>query len=53
LTGEVRPQDIDASNTVDSNFVASFQVTYVGRGPETAINRQGVWSRAMNIIWPF
>jgi flagellar L-ring protein FlgH len=53
LTGEVRPVDIDSNNTVDSNFVANFQITYVGRGPETQTTRQGFWARAMNIVWPF
>jgi flagellar L-ring protein precursor FlgH len=53
LTGMVRPADIDATNTIDSSFVASFQVTYVGRGPETNFTKQGFFGRAMNVIWPF
>lgn len=53
VTGVVRPADIGSQNTVQSQFVANFQITYVGRGPETQFTRYGWWGRAMNIIWPF
>ncbi len=53
VTGVVRPADIGAQNTVQSQFVAAFQITYVGKGPDTAFTRHGWFGRALNIIWPF
>jgi flagellar L-ring protein precursor FlgH len=53
VTGIVRPTDIGAANTVQSQFIANFQISYVGRGPETTFNRYGWFGRAMNFIWPF
>ncbi len=53
ITGIVRPTDIGAQNTVQSQFIGNFQIAYVGRGPETVFTNQSYFSRAMNIIWPF
>jgi flagellar L-ring protein precursor FlgH len=53
LTGIVRPTDIGAQNTVLSQFVGNFQLSYVGKGPDTQFNHYGWFGRAMNFIWPF
>jgi flagellar L-ring protein precursor FlgH len=53
VTGIVRPTDIGAQNTVLSQFIANFQLSYVGKGPDTDFNRYGWFGRAMNFIWPF
>jgi flagellar L-ring protein precursor FlgH len=53
ITGIVRPTDIAAQNTVQSQFIANFQISYVGKGPDTDFNRYGWFGRAMNFIWPF
>jgi flagellar L-ring protein precursor FlgH len=53
VTGIVRPTDIASQNTVQSQFVANFQISYVGKGPDTDFNRYGWFGRAMNFIWPF
>ena len=53
LTGVVRPADIGAFNTVRSQFVSNFKVSYLGRGPESSFVNQGYWGRAMNLLWPF
>jgi flagellar L-ring protein precursor FlgH len=53
VTGIVRPTDIGAQNTVQSQFVGNFQIAYIGKGPDTDFNRWGWWGRAMNFLWPF
>jgi flagellar L-ring protein FlgH len=53
ITGIVRPIDIAAQNTVQSQFISNFQISYVGKGPDTDFNRYGWFGRAMNFIWPF
>jgi flagellar L-ring protein FlgH len=53
VTGIVRPADIGAQNTVQSQFISNFKISYLGRGPESAFVNQGYLSRVMNILWPF
>jgi flagellar basal body L-ring protein FlgH len=53
MTGIIRPVDILNGNTVLSQFVSNFSVSYVGKGPETQFTRYGFFGQAMNIIWPF
>jgi flagellar L-ring protein FlgH len=53
LTGIVRPTDIGFQNTVQSQFIANFQISYVGKGPDTTFNHYGWFGRAINFIWPF
>lgn len=53
VTGEIRVADIGVDNSVISNVVANFQMTYMGRGPQTSFETQGFFGRAMNLVWPF
>jgi flagellar L-ring protein precursor FlgH len=53
ITGIVRPADIAQSNIVQSQFVANFKVSYLGRGPQSSYVNQGYFSRALNILWPW
>lgn len=53
VTGVVRPIDIGAGNIVQSQFVANFQISYLGKGPESSFANQGYLGRAMNLLWPF
>lgn len=53
VTGIVRPADIGPFNTVQSQSIADFDVTYFGRGPESSFTNQGWWGRALNVIWPY
>jgi flagellar L-ring protein precursor FlgH len=53
LTGTVRPADIGFQNTVQSQFIANFQISYVGKGPDTTFTHYGWFGKAMNLIWPF
>src|SRR5205085_3248941 len=53
VTGIVRPADIGAQNTVQSQFISNFKISYLGRGPESNFVNQGYLGRVMNILWPF
>jgi flagellar L-ring protein FlgH len=53
VTGVVRPADIGQNNTVQSQFIANFKITYLGKGPESKAVNQGIFSRFLNMIWPF
>jgi flagellar L-ring protein precursor FlgH len=53
VTGIVRPTDIGAQNTVQSQFMASFKISYLGRGPESKFVNQSYLGRVMNLLWPF
>ena len=45
--------DIGAGNTVQSSFIADFDVNYTGRGPESSYTNQGWLGRVMNKVWPY
>lgn len=53
VTGIVRPTDIGSGNIVQSQFVANFQISYLGKGPESSFTNQGYWGKALNLLWPF
>ena len=53
ITGVVRPQNIGLNNIVQSQFVANFKISYLGRGPQSAFVNQGFLGRVMNRLWPF
>lgn len=53
LTGLVRPEDISATNLINSNRIADAEITYVGAGELADSSKQGWLSRAMRVISPF
>lgn len=53
LTGVIRPIDLSPQNSVQSRYIADFQLFYKGTGPGKAFSRQGWFSRGINRIWPF
>jgi flagellar L-ring protein precursor FlgH len=53
VSGIVRPIDIRANNTVDSQFIADLRVKFSGVGTESKFTRQGWLNRKINRIWPF
>ncbi len=53
VSGLVRPDDIGPGNMVQSERVANFQITYDGRGQESAYTNNGWLGRIMNHYWPF
>jgi len=51
VRGMVRPQDINADNTVQSQYIAEAEIIYDGRGVVTEVNRPGLLTRIFN--WVF
>ncbi|ADH87014.1 flagellar basal body L-ring protein FlgH [Desulfurivibrio alkaliphilus] len=53
LSGLVRPDDINASNSVNSDRIADARIEYSGKGLLADKQRPGWLSRAVQAIWPF
>lgn len=53
LTGIVRPVDITAANTVDSNKILNARISYTGRGPIADKQEPGWLTRTIDHVWPF
>ena len=53
LTGIIRPVDITAANTVDSNKILNARISYTGRGPIADKQEPGWLYRTFDVIWPF
>lgn len=54
ISGIVRPQDIDANNTVASTRVANARITYSGRGAVANASAMGWLAQFFNSpLWPF
>ncbi|MGB0674015.1 MAG: flagellar basal body L-ring protein FlgH [Candidatus Puniceispirillaceae bacterium] len=52
MTGLIRPEDISATNTVQSNRIADAEIVYVGAGEIADSSRQGWLSRTMRNVSP-
>lgn len=53
VTGIVRPIDIRADNTIESQYIADLNVCYDGDGIESRFTRQGWLTKAWNKYRPF
>ncbi len=53
VTGIVRPVDITAANTVDSNKILNARISYTGRGPVADQQEPGWLTRTLDHVWPF
>jgi len=53
LTGIIRGLDINADNTINSQYIAQAQWSYQGGGVSQKYTRQGWLGRAVNVVWPF
>ncbi|WP_018691120.1 flagellar basal body L-ring protein FlgH [Algicola sagamiensis] len=54
LTGMIRSDDIDASNTIQSSKVANARIEYSGKGALAKGQEQGWLSKFFsNVLWPF
>lgn len=53
VSGVVRPVDISPTNTVQSQYLGNFQITYQGQGDQSAFSNQGWFGHVLNKIWPF
>ena len=53
LTGIIRPVDITAANTVDSNKVLNARISYTGNGSVGDKQQPGWLMRTLDNVWPF
>lgn len=53
VSGVVRPIDIGSDNAVESQFIANFEISYVGRGPESRFTNHNWLGKIVNVVWPF
>ncbi|MEO2068459.1 MAG: flagellar basal body L-ring protein FlgH [Desulfurobacteriaceae bacterium] len=53
ITGVVRPEDIDDTNTVTSDRVFNLQITYTGEGVLTDVQEPGFIWKIVAKLWPF
>ncbi len=54
ITGIVRPQDIDADNSVLSTKMSDLYVEYSGKGPSSeAVSGPGILTRLLQFFWLF
>lgn len=53
ISGVVRPNDVDLKNSVESRFIANFNVSYEGTGVESKFTNQGWLGRVGNKVWPW
>ncbi|ADU65917.1 flagellar L-ring protein [Desulfurispirillum indicum S5] len=53
VSGVIRPEDIDADNTVMSSALADAQIMYTGSGALAASRKPGWGTTFLNTIWPF
>lgn len=54
ITGVVRPQDIDADNSVLSTKMSDLYIEYSGKGPSSeAVSGPGILTRLLQLFWLF
>ncbi len=53
LTGIVRPEDIDAQNSVSSQRIAEARISYSGNGQVADVSREGVLTQLIYKFFPY
>lgn len=53
VSGVVRPEDVDADNTIQSTNLADAHIEYVGRGTIADKQKAGWGTRLVDKVWPF
>ena len=53
VTGLIRPMDVAADNSIESNRIADAQIAYYGSGAVSDKQKPGWFTRLMDNVWPF
>jgi flagellar L-ring protein precursor FlgH len=53
VSGIVRPEDVDADNTIQSTRLADAHIEYVGKGTIADKQKAGWGTRLVDKVWPF
>lgn len=53
VTGLIRPMDVSADNSIESNRIADAQIAYYGKGVLSDKQKPGWFTRLMDNVWPF
>lgn len=53
VTGLIRPMDVAADNSIESNRIADAQIAYYGSGVLSDKQKPGWFTRLMDNVWPF
>ena len=53
IAGIVRPQDIEADNTISYDKIAEARISYGGRGPINEVQRPAWGQRLFDVVTPF
>jgi flagellar L-ring protein precursor FlgH len=53
VQGVVRPADIANDNTVLSTYLADARIEYTGQGDLSRKQREGWFTRILDVVWPF
>ena len=53
ISGVINPNDLDLTNTINSNKISDTKILYQTQGEIEDANTQGIGSKFLGMVWPF